>query len=60
VVRFGGDLELDRIAYDLRRSGRALKLERIPMEILFLLIERRGQLVTREDIIGKIWVRMSF
>jgi len=60
VVRFGGDLELDRIAYDLRRSGRALKLERIPMEILFLLIERRGQLVTREDIIGKIWGKDVF
>jgi DNA-binding winged helix-turn-helix (wHTH) protein len=33
-------------------SGRALKLERIPMEILLLLIERQGQLVSREDIMG--------
>src|SRR5271163_5178382 len=55
VVRFGDDLELDRIAYELRRSGRALKLERIPMDVLFLLIERRGQLVAREDIAGRIW-----
>jgi TolB-like protein/DNA-binding winged helix-turn-helix (wHTH) protein/Tfp pilus assembly protein PilF len=55
VVRFGGDLELDRGAYELRRSGRALKLERIPMEILLLLVDRRGQLVAREDIIARIW-----
>jgi serine/threonine protein kinase/tetratricopeptide (TPR) repeat protein len=55
VVRFGNDLELDRGAYELRRSGRALKLERIPMEILLLLVECRGQLVAREDIIGRIW-----
>jgi DNA-binding response OmpR family regulator len=46
-VRFGGGFELDPRAYELRRSGRALKLEPTPMEILLLLIERRGQLVTR-------------
>jgi TolB-like protein/DNA-binding winged helix-turn-helix (wHTH) protein/Flp pilus assembly protein TadD len=60
VVRFGDELELDRGAYELRRSGRALKLERIPMEILLLLIERRGQLVAREDIIGRIWGKDVF
>jgi Tol biopolymer transport system component/DNA-binding winged helix-turn-helix (wHTH) protein len=55
VLRFGDGLELDRGAYELRRSGRSLKLERIPMEILLLLVERRGQLVSREDIIARIW-----
>ena len=60
VVKFGDDLELDRGAYALRRSGRALKLERIPMEILLLLVERRGQLVAREDIIGRIWGKDVF
>jgi TolB-like protein/DNA-binding winged helix-turn-helix (wHTH) protein/Flp pilus assembly protein TadD len=60
VVRFGDELELDRGAYELRRSGRALKLERIPMEILLLLIERRGQLVAREEIIGRIWGKDVF
>ena len=55
VVRFGDGVELDPGAYELRRSGHALKLERIPMEILLLLVERRGQLVSREDIIGKVW-----
>ena len=60
VVKLGDDLELDRVAYELRRSGRALKLERVPMEILLLLIERKGQLVSREDIIERIWGKDVF
>jgi eukaryotic-like serine/threonine-protein kinase len=58
-VRFE-DFELDLRAYQLRRSGRTLKLERIPMEVLFLLVERRGQLVTREEIIEKLWGKNVF
>ena len=60
VVRFGNGLELDRRAYELRRSGRPLKLERIPMELLLLLVERKGQLVTREEIIEKVWGKDLF
>ncbi|MGA2730886.1 MAG: winged helix-turn-helix domain-containing protein, partial [Terracidiphilus sp.] len=60
VVKFGDGLELDRNSYELRRAGRALKLERIPLDILFLLVERKGQLVTRDDIIGKIWGKDVF
>ena len=59
-MKFGDGLELDRNSYELRRVGRALKLERIPLDILFLLVERNGQLVTREDIIGKIWGKDVF
>jgi hypothetical protein len=29
------------------------------MEILLLLVERRGQLVTREDIVARIWGKLS-
>lgn len=60
VAKFGDGLELDRNAYELRRAGRALKLERIPLDILFLLVERNGQLVSREDIIAKIWGKDVF
>jgi TolB-like protein/DNA-binding winged helix-turn-helix (wHTH) protein/Tfp pilus assembly protein PilF len=60
VVKFGDGLELDRNSYQLLRAGRALKLERIPLDILFLLVERKGQLVTREDIIAKIWGKDVF
>jgi TolB-like protein/tetratricopeptide (TPR) repeat protein/DNA-binding winged helix-turn-helix (wHTH) protein len=59
-VKFGDDLELDQRAYELRRAGRPLKLERIPMELLLLLLERRGQLVTREQIIERVWGKDVF
>src|SRR5215472_7467008 len=59
LVRFE-DFELDVRLYQVRRSGRTLKLERIPMEVLFLLVERRGQLVTREEIIEKLWGKNVF
>src|SRR5580704_12904447 len=59
VVKFG-DFELDLRAYQVRRSGRTLRLERIPMEVLFLLVERRGQLVTREEIVEKLWGKNVF
>ena len=54
AVRFG-DFEFDVQAYELRRGGNLLKLERIPMELLSLLIDRHQQLVTREQIITHIW-----
>ena len=59
LVRFE-DFELDLRAYRVRRSGRALKLERIPMVVLCLLVERPGQLVTREEIIDKLWGKNVF
>jgi len=59
-LRFGEDFELDLRAYELRRAGRILKLERIPMELLLLLVEKRGQLVTRDQIIERIWGKDVF
>jgi TolB-like protein len=49
------DFELDRSAYELRHAGSVVHLERIPLDLLFLLIERRGQLVTRREIFERIW-----
>ena len=49
------DIELDIGSYELRRNGSVLKLEKIPMELLILLVEGRGQLVTREEIIATLW-----
>jgi DNA-binding winged helix-turn-helix (wHTH) protein/Flp pilus assembly protein TadD len=58
--RLGEDFELDLRAYELRKAGRALKLERIPMDMLVLLVEHRGELVTRDHIIEKIWGKDIF
>jgi TolB-like protein/DNA-binding winged helix-turn-helix (wHTH) protein/Flp pilus assembly protein TadD len=60
TIRFGDDFQLDLRSFELRRAGRALKLEPIPMEVLLLLIERRDELVTREQIVDKVWGKDLF
>jgi TolB-like protein/Flp pilus assembly protein TadD len=50
-----GEFVLDPSAYQLRREGRNVKLERRPMEFLILMVERRGELVTREEIAERLW-----
>src|ERR1700730_9300672 len=54
------DLELDLRSYQLRRNGSVIKLERIPMELLILLASKGGQLVSREEIIEKLWGKDVF
>lgn len=54
------DYILDSDRYELRRGERALKLEKIPMELLILLVEREGALVSREEIIQRIWGKDVF
>jgi len=54
TFRFG-DFELDVAAYELRGQGRPVQLERRPMDLLVLLVERRGQLVSRTDIVERLW-----
>src|SRR6202047_1426425 len=54
------DLELDSSAYNLHRNGEVVRLERIPFELLCLLVERRGELVTREEILEKVWGKGVF
>src|ERR1700746_1435436 len=50
-----GDIELDLGRYELRRQGRRVKLEKKPMELLIFLVGRREQLVTRKEIVTKLW-----
>ena len=54
-IRFGEDFELDLRARRLRHGSRVLKLERIPFEILALLLEHKGQIVSREEIVARVW-----
>jgi len=54
------DFELDPGRCQLRRGDRILKLEKIPMDLLMLLVEADGQLVTRDQIIERIWGRDVF
>ena len=59
VVRFA-DFELDGGRYELRRGDRIVKLEKIPFELLFLLVEAEGRLVTREQIAERLWGKDVF
>ncbi len=54
VLRFGPN-ELDLRSFELKRAGRRLPLSKIPMELLALLLERPGMLVTREQIAARLW-----
>jgi TolB-like protein/tetratricopeptide (TPR) repeat protein len=59
IFRFG-DFELDVGAYELRRRGKPVRLERQPMDLVILLVERRNQLVSRADIVGRLWAEGVF
>ena len=49
------EFECDAAAYQLRRNGRRVRLARQPMDLLLLLLERHGELVSREDIAHHLW-----
>src|SRR6478736_5054453 len=50
-----GEFEVDVAAYELRREGQRLALARQPMDLLLLLLEHRQELVSREQIAGRLW-----
>src|SRR5271169_3557852 len=59
VLQFD-DFVLDRGAYELRHGDAVVALQRIPLELLCLLVERRGQVVTREEILERVWGKGVF
>jgi DNA-binding winged helix-turn-helix (wHTH) protein/predicted Zn-dependent protease len=59
-LKLGNDVELDLRSYQLRRAGRALRLEPTPMELLMFLVQHRGELVTRDQIAEHIWGKDVF
>ena len=55
ILRKSEDFVLSRSACELRRGAVVVPLQRIPLELLCLLVERRGQLVTREEIVERVY-----
>jgi len=53
-IKFG-KFSLDCGRYEFLRAGRPIKLEKLPMELLILLVEKDGDLVTRQEIIERLW-----
>lgn len=58
-VRFD-DFELDYSRFQLSRGGSPVRLEGLPLQLLMFLVEKRGQLVTREQISGELWSKDVF
>jgi DNA-binding response OmpR family regulator len=54
-IRFGDGYELDFRPRRVRRGNHVLKLERIPLEILVLLVEHKDEVVTRDEIVLRVW-----
>ena len=59
VARFGL-FELDLSAGELRKSGAKLRLQGQPFQVLALLLERAGEVVTREELQQKLWPSDTF
>lgn len=55
-----GEFELDFRAHELRRGGATAPLEGRAMALLMLLVERRGELVTRDEIVARLWGTDAF
>src|SRR5579864_2330809 len=53
-VRFG-PFELDLRGGELRKEGRRIRLQEQPFQILQMLLESPGEVVSREDIRKRLW-----
>ena len=53
-LRFGA-FELDLRAGELRKDGAKVKLQEQPFQILVMLLEHHGQMVTREELRQRLW-----
>src|ERR1700680_1760933 len=59
VFRFGV-FEADVSAGELRRNGHKLRLSEQPLQILLMLLERPGEIISREELRGRLWHDQSF
>ena len=60
IVRFG-DFELDQSIGELRKEGSTkIRLQEQPLQILRLLLEQPGKIITREELREKIWASDTF
>ncbi|MGC1648347.1 MAG: winged helix-turn-helix domain-containing protein [Candidatus Sulfotelmatobacter sp.] len=55
-----GTFEVDLRAGELRKGGVKIKLHGQPFEVLAMLLERPGEVVTREELQQRLWVSDTF
>lgn len=54
------DFQLDYGRFQLYCRGALVRLEGLPLQLLMFLVEKRGQLVTREQISSELWSKDVF
>ena len=59
VLRFGV-FEIDARAGELRKGGVKLKLQEQPFQLLSMLVEHTGEVVTREELRARLWPADTF
>ena len=59
VIRFG-TFEADLRAGELRRNGVKIRLQEQPFQVLAMLLERPGKIVTREELRSRLWPADTF
>ena len=59
IARFGV-FELDLVAGELRKNGAKLRLQEQPFQVLALLLQRPGDVITREELRQKLWPADTF
>jgi TolB-like protein/Flp pilus assembly protein TadD len=59
VVRFG-TFEVSFQSGEVRRSGLRIRVQQQPMKLLEILLERPGEVVTREELRSRVWPDESF
>jgi TolB-like protein/DNA-binding winged helix-turn-helix (wHTH) protein/Tfp pilus assembly protein PilF len=60
TIAYFGSFQLDLVSGELRKHGLKLKLGEQPFQILKLLLERSGQLVSREELHTQLWPSDTF
>lgn len=51
---------MDQRSGELRKKGRKIKLREQPFQVLAMLLERPGQVVTREELQQRLWPEGTF
>jgi len=59
-IRRFGVFEVDLQAGELRRNGIKIKLQEQPFQVLAELIDRPGQIVTREELRDRLWAADTY
>src|SRR5438445_13628551 len=59
VVRFG-TYEVSLQSGEVRKAGLRIRVQQQPMKLLEILLERPGEVVTREELRSRVWADQSF